>query len=101
MDEPLEPMVKIRQIRQYQRVFQACQAAKTDEQIPDGPMADLYYAIEDDIHLDGLRADIREARRKRAPKREIEKLTIRADKFEAAMNEKRRKNRARRARGGR
>ena len=94
MDEPLEPMIKIRQMRQYTRVFQACEAAKTDEQIPNGPMADMYYEVEDDIHLEGLRADIRDARRKRAPKREIEKLTIRADKFEQAMNEKRRKNRA-------
>lgn len=94
-------MIQIRQFRQYVRVFQACESASDDRQIPNGPMADMYYEIEDDLHLDDLRADIRAMKRKRAPKREIEKATIRADKFEQAMVEKRRKNRAKRQQGGR
>lgn len=96
--EPLELLIKIRQIRQYVRVFQAADQATSDQAAPSGPLADLYYAIEDELHLESLRATVRQLRRKRAPKREIDKAQARVTKFETSMRAARARSAAR---GGR
>ena len=98
VDEPLELLIKIRQIRQYVRVFQAADQAASDQAAPTGDLADLYYQIEDELHLDKLRETVRQLRRRRAPKREIEKAEARVTKFEASMKAARARAKAR---GGR
>lgn len=98
IEEPLELLIKIRQLRQYVRVFQAAEQAQSDQAAPTGALADLYYEIEDDLHLEGLRATVRQLRRARASKREIDKAQARVTKFEASMRAARARTKAR---GGR
>ena len=47
--QPLVPTLRIIELRQYARVKQACETAKTDGQVPRGLMAELVFEIQHEL----------------------------------------------------